>query len=395
MTTTADTAIEDLDSGPQTLLQGAALDDGQLPDATEDTGQGQAEMPAAGLPVAPVQPPPPAAPAASASSEGPLALFPEELYNKFHPKRVSLCDALRALYYYSDLEGVHHPPGITLRGKRDAFVHSGTGKPFFRGRAGKVALWIRMHAGSGPGGADARRRASHPVQAGEGDASRALVATRVALTNLLALTLDSAAHEDDLIAQLAAILEPDFYTCLEDSMGYYPPPSPPPPSLPPSPPTSPSPSPPPSSPDEAMDRTAVEDLDSGPQTLLEDATTTDGQLPDAAVSARILRSVLDEAQRHSTQRTLTMADELLAGRLLANGERSEQVVNVLVELQSEHDTLEFTRALNDAEALASEQLVAEAQGTVRRILAARSPAYREATEVMLRQQQPEAPTQNT
>ena len=53
--------------------------------------------------------------------------------------------------------------------------------------------------------------------------------------------------------------------------------------------------------------------------------------------------------------------------MLANGERPEQVVSVLVELQSEHDTLEFTRALNDAEALASEELVAVAQGTVRRL----------------------------
>ena len=106
----------------------------------------------------------------------------------------------------------------------------------------------------------------------------------------------------------------------------------------------------------AADGTAIEDLDSGSQALFQNAAAEGGQLPDAAVGARLLRQVLDEAQHHSTYRTLSIADELLAGRLLANGEQTDQVVAVLVSLQSEHDALEFTRALNDAEALASEEL---------------------------------------
>ena len=111
-----------------------------------------------------------------------------------------------------------------LRGKKDAFIHSGTRLQFFRGRTGKVAIWIRIHAGDGPDGADAHRRAIHPVQAGAGRASRSLVDTRASIANLLTLTLDADAHEDDVVAQLAVILEVDFYECLEASMGYYPPP---------------------------------------------------------------------------------------------------------------------------------------------------------------------------
>ena len=106
---------------------------------------------------------------------------------------------LEMLYRLSKEEGVHTPPGEKNYGNKDAFVIDGV--EVFRGQRGKVALWIKAHAGQEPD--DQRLRELKPIVAGSQAIRSALTRIRLHFTATLQLSehLDMPHHV--VIAALA------------------------------------------------------------------------------------------------------------------------------------------------------------------------------------------------
>ena len=95
---------------------------------------------------------------------------------------------LEMLYRLSKEEGVHAPPGEKNYGNKDAFVINGV--EVFRGQRGKVALWIKAHAGQEPD--DQRLRDLKPIVAG----SQAIRSALTRVRSHFAATLQLSEHLD-------------------------------------------------------------------------------------------------------------------------------------------------------------------------------------------------------